>query len=412
MRIVPFPTGHDDEGAEQAWLAELESALSGAAQGPAADSWRELRDDVRSLAPAMSAGFERQLRERIPERDAARRRRKLRLSRPGRPAIAAAFSVALVVLVALVIVGPWRSGHATQALPALSHAQTASQPFASERLGGSGSVALPRSGVKGPSRPASSSGAASSASADEEAAPSSNGAAAPSSSGPASAPGRVQELGASVTLAVTPASVQETADRVSRLVVRDGGFVQSSHVQVQQGHDGEANLTLKLPSEKLSAALASLEQIAPVRDESQSLQDITNSYDAARQRLTDANAERQALLHALANASTEGQIDSLRERLAQSRSAIANAHSALEAVSRRARTAEVEVSVLGDAHAGDEGLTLHRGLHDAGRVLTITLVVLLIAAAALVPLALLALGLTAAGRVWRRRRREQVLGAS
>jgi hypothetical protein len=222
----------------------------------------------------------------------------------------------------------------------------------------------------------------------------------------------VQELGASVTLAVAPAKVQETSDRVSRLVIRDGGFVQSSHVQVQQGRGGEATLTLRLPSQKLSAALASLEQIAPVREESQSLQDITSSYDAARQRLRDVEAERQALLRALAKATTEGEIDSLRERLAQSRGGLAGAHSALEVVSRRASTAEVEVTVLGDAHAAGEGLTLHRGLHDAGRVLTVTLVVLLIAAAALVPLALLLLGLTAAARVWRRRRREQVLGTS
>ena len=47
------------------------------------------------------------------------------------------------------------------------------------------------------------------------------------------------------------------------------------------------------------------------------------------------------------------------------------------------------VTVIGDGHAGSEGLTLHRGLHDAGRVLVVTLVVLLIAAAILVPLALL-----------------------
>jgi hypothetical protein len=168
---------------------------------------------------------------------------------------------------------------------------------------------------------------------------------------------------------------------------------------------------LKLPSEKLSAALASLEQIAPVRDESQSLQDITNSYDAARQRLADANAERRALLHALSDASTEGQIDSLRERLAQSRRTLAAAHSSLEAVSRRVSTAEVEVSVLGDARAGSEGLTLHRGLHDAGRVLTVTLVVLLIAAAVLIPLALVLIALMLARRAWRRRRRERALGA-
>jgi hypothetical protein len=220
----------------------------------------------------------------------------------------------------------------------------------------------------------------------------------------------VQQLGASITLTATPSNVQETADRVGRLAVSDGGFVQSSHVNVGQG-TGEANLTLSLPSAKLSGALAALGRLAPVRDESQSLQDITNTYDAAAQRLADATAERQALLHALSQASTEGQIDSLRERLSQNRSRIAQARSALQAVSQHASTAEVEVTVVGDAHAGSEGLTLHRGLHDAGRVLVVTLVVLLIAAAVLVPLALLLLALLTARRAWLRHRRERVLDA-
>jgi hypothetical protein len=391
MRIVQFPTAHDDDGAERAWLQELESALDGDAQGPAAESWRELRDDVRSLAPAMSTDFERELRERILERDRARVPRKLRMARPSRPTLAAAFSIAVVALVALIVVGPWSGGRAPEAVPA-EHVSSG----ASVRAPSATAAPVSKAPAKADSEVTSSAGATSS----------------PSLNGPASAPGRVQELGASVTLTVAPAKVQETSDRVSRLVIRDGGFVQSSHVQVQQGRGGEATLTLRLPSEKLSTALASLEQIAPVREESQSLQDITNSYDAARQRLTDVEAGRQALLRALAKASTEGEIDSLRERLAQSRGALASAHSALEVVSRRASTAEVEVTVLGDAHAASEGLTLRRGLHDAGRVLTVTLVVLLIAAAALVPLALLLLGLAAAARVWRRRGREQVLGAS
>ena len=300
-----------------------------------------------------------------------------------------------VAVVALVVVAPWRSAHGPEAVPALSQSTSAAHADALEAA------------ASAPSSSASKVAAKS----DEEAGSSAGVTAAPSSNGPASAQGRLQELGASVTLAVTPASVQETADRVSLLVVRDGGFVQSSHVQVQQGHGGEATLTLKLPSEKLSAALASLEQIAPVRDESQSLQDITNSYNSARQRLADANAERQALLHALAKATTEGEIDSLRERLSQSRGAVASAHAALEAVSRRASTSDVEVTVLGDAHAVSEGLTLHRGLHDAGRVLTVALIVLLIALAVLVPLGLVLLALLGARRVWRRHQREQALGA-
>jgi vacuolar-type H+-ATPase subunit H len=148
-----------------------------------------------------------------------------------------------------------------------------------------------------------------------------------------------------------------------------------------------------------------------VHAENQSLQDITDSYNAARQRLNDATAERVALLRALAKASTEGQIDSLRERLSQNRGAITRAKSAFQTVSQQASTAEVEVTVLGDKSASSEGLTLQRGLHDAGRVLTVTLIVLLIAAAVLVPLVLLIAALATVRRAWGSYRRERILDA-
>jgi len=228
----------------------------------------------------------------------------------------------------------------------------------------------------------------------------------------AAAPGREQQLAASITLAAVPSAVQATADRVARLAVSDGGFVQNSHVQVQQVGTSEADLTLKLPSAKLNAALAALAELAPVHAESQSLQDITNSYQAARRALADASAERQALLRALAAATTQGQIDSLRAQLSQARAAIAQARSGLQTVSQRASNAEVEVSVTGDGRSAGEGLTLHRGLHDVGRVLIVTLVVLLIAIAVLVPLALLLAALLAARRAWRRYQRERALDPS
>jgi hypothetical protein len=252
---------------------------------------------------------------------------------------------------------------------------------------------------------ASSNGAGAGASASAEQATN-----APAVSGTAATVGRVQQLGASIRLTTTPGEVQSTADRVSQLATSDGGYTQSSHVNTGEGA-GEANLTLSLPSAKLSVALASLGALAPVRAESQTLQDITNTYDAARQRLSDATAERQALLRALAKATTEGEIDSLRERLAQNRGAIAQAQAALRAVSQRASTSEVEVTVVGDKSVGSEGLTLNRGLHDAGRVLVVTLALLLIAAAVLVPLALVILALVTGSRAWRRHQRERVLDA-
>jgi hypothetical protein len=400
MKIIPFPGG-DAQRPDEAWLTELEAALNGAGEGPRADSWRELRGDVRALVPPMSHEFERELSERIAERIArsASKRAVLKVSTPkqpqrrlgwlrwpSRPALAGV-AVACAVIAAVLIAAPWRpAGHVVESSPR-SPAIAARTDNAGRA---SGTVA---------SAPAVAANAGRTLAPDLG-----------PSGAPAAVPGRVQQLGASIRLAATPGEVQSTADRVSRLAVGDGGFVQSSHVNTGEGA-GEANLTLSLPSAKLDAALASLGALAPVRAESQTLQDITNTYGTARQRLSDATAERQALLRALSKATTEGQIDSLRERLAQARGAIAQAHTALQAVSQKASTSEVEVTVIGDGSASSEGLTVHRGLHDAGKVLVVTLAVLLIAAAVLVPLALLVAALAAGRRARRRYQRERVLDA-
>jgi hypothetical protein len=420
MKVIPFPGG-GSASPDEARLAELEAALNGEGEGVVADSWRELRQDVRALAPPMDPEFERQLSERIAERGARsavghthhskrphRPEERHRLRWPHRllgwlrptPPTLAVLSVAFAVIAAVLIAAPWRPAGHTVA----NSDKSSSISARADRLGP----------AFGPAEGAPVAGAIHAAkSAAEPSASASAGAAANApvvASGAASAPGHVQQLGASITLSATPSEVQVIADRVSRLAVSDGGFVQSSHVNEGE-KTGEANLTLSLPSAKLSAALASLGQLAPVRAENQSLQDITNTYDVARQRLNDATAERRALLSALSKATTEGQIDSLRARLSQTGSAIARARSALQAVSRQASTAEVEVTVIGDAHTASEGLTLHRGLHDAGRVLVVTLTVLLIAAAILVPLTLLVVALVTGRRAWRRYRRERVLDA-
>jgi hypothetical protein len=180
-------------------------------------------------------------------------------------------------------------------------------------------------------------------------------------------------------------------------------------VRLQHGAGGEANLNLNLPSARLSAALASLAQLAPTSAESQSLQDITDEYTAARAKLADAVAERQALLRALSRATTQGQIESLHARLALAGGAITRARAALQSVSKRGSSSAVEVTVLGDAQAGSGGLTLSNGLHDAGDVLRVALVVLIIALAVLVPLAILAALIVVGWRVTRRQLRERAL---
>ena len=423
MRHLPFPAP-GERTPEEAWQVELDAMLAGDRAGAEAASWRELCADVRTLAPAMTPEFEIQLSERIAKRAAPARSAGSpprggpdrphwigRLHRPGQFGATAGALLTVTLLAAALVVG-------IVALPHLgggsSSSTSSSASSARANSASSATAASPRPHPdSAPALSATVHGAAASPSVAAQGAEEKQEAVAPAAtaSGSPAAPGRKQQLAASISLSPTPGEVQATADRVAQLVASDGGYVQSSHVQVQKSGASEASLSLKLPSAKLSAALASLGQLAPVGAESQSLQDITSTYDSARRRLADATAERQALLHALSLAVTQGQIDSLRERLAQSRTAIAEAASAVQAVSRRSSTAEVEVTVLGDPSAGSEGLTLHRGLHDAGRVLTVTLVVLLVAAAILVPLGLLLLAGLYARHAWRRRLRERTLDA-
>jgi hypothetical protein len=379
MRIVPFPdhSASDERsaGVEDAWLIELEAALSGEADGPMTDGWRELRADVRALAAPMEPEFERELAERIGEHRASGRRRRWWPGIDARPALVAMTTGLAALVVAVVIAtGSGQGGKSGQAVPVTTQAPTSAPA------------------VRG-------------AKADEEPA---EGVGAAASSAVASAPGRKQQQAASVSLATPPGNVQAVANSVARVAVSDGGYVQGSNVQVQQKGTSEASIVLSVPSEHLSMALRSIGGLAALGGESQSSQDITGTYESARRRVADASAERQALLHALAAASTQGEIDSLRARLSQASAALTSAHAALAAVSRRASTAEVEVSIVGEARSASEGSTLHRGLHDAGEVLSFVVVV----AAVLVPLALVLLVLGAGRGAWRRYRRERVLEGS
>lgn len=403
MKIVPFPQSEGPP--DEQTLAEIEAALRGEAVGASAEGWRELSADVRTLAPAMSPEFEQRLRERI-EAQAAKPPRRLRRvgirSAPARlrawlgsgvRARALAFGgiSAMAAIVTLALVAPW------------NEVETISEKV-------SGRPVVVRGGSVNPYEGSADSSSGSVPATPSAQTPESSSAdVLRSATSSESSSSRIQQRAASLTLAPKPEAVQSVADEVAQLTVREGGFVQSSQMHRQSGAGGSAELRLSLPSAHLSAALASLGRLAPTREESQSLQDITDEYGAARRKLADAVAERQALLRALARASTQSQIESLHARIALAASAVTRTRTAFGSISRRASNSTVEVTVLGDVHAGSERSTLGNGLHDALDVLKGVAVVLLIALAVLVPLALVLALLVLAWRASRRRLRERAL---
>lgn len=250
------------------------------------------------------------------------------------------------------------------------------------------------------------------------------GADAPSAAAPAAetAPGtdraRSVERSASLDLTVASDDVQATADDVVRTTDRLGGIVQTSSIRVGEDSPGEARFELRVPSGRVDDALAAYSKLGSVANRTQDAQDITGAVASAESLLSDARAERQALLRALGKADTRREVESLRSRLKLVRADIARREAALRSVRSRADLATIEVTVRGDGDGGATGAgtgdrwSLGDAIRDAGRLLEVVAAALIVAGAALLPLLALGLAGAAAARILVRRRRERGLDAA
>jgi Domain of unknown function (DUF4349) len=218
---------------------------------------------------------------------------------------------------------------------------------------------------------------------------------------------RAQQRSASLTLAAPRREIDTVSSRVSQVTAELGGFVASSSISSSEG----GSLLLRVPSDRLDTAIQRLSRLGRVRELSRRSVDITSSVVSARERLTDARTERKALLAQLADADTLLEAESIRERLEIVSREIASARRALRRVNNRANFADVSVSLVASRAADEEGGAWTPGdaFDDALRVLEVAVGVILIAAAVLLPLALIWLLAWLALRGVSRRRRERAL---
>jgi hypothetical protein len=219
---------------------------------------------------------------------------------------------------------------------------------------------------------------------------------------------RRQVRSATLTLAVPRRDIDRAADQVAQVTADLGGFVASSNVST----NGGGELHLRVPSNRLDTAIQRLRRIGRMRDLSRRTVDITSTVVSARERLTDARAERKALLTQLANAVTVNETESIRARLEIVSREIAAARRRLSRVNNQVNYADVFVTLAarGAADEGDGGAwTPGDAFRDALRVLEVAAGVALIAAAVLLPIALIWLLAWLARRGVTRRRRERAL---
>jgi hypothetical protein len=230
--------------------------------------------------------------------------------------------------------------------------------------------------------------------------------------------GRKVERAASIELGADADRVDDVAQGVLGVVAHFDAIVDQSSVQ-SGTTGGEARFELRIPAARLQPALAALSRLpdAHVLSRTDDAVDVNQAYVSVRRRLANARAERAGVVRALSNADDEHETLRLRARLDALERTIATAERAQRSLDRRVDYARVAVAIRGDADGGSVGVgdgsfTLGAAAHDALRVLEVAAGVVVIAAAALVPLALLAALAWPLARAASRRRREHALDAA
>lgn len=380
-----------------------------------------IADEVRSGAPRMSPAFAARLEEAVAGGFAGPEPAP-RTKRSWRPPLLPAIGVATPLLVVLVVA--LNSGGAGNRLGDNGASSPAGAgPSASQSASGGGGTAIEQQSAakSAPSAAAalpSASGTAAGPAGAERAAPSRDAAIGQDSSTvvppPGAGPRRVQRA-ADLTISTPIGKLQDTSDAVTGVADRLGGYVYDSSVSAN-GDNGQATFDLRVPTTRLDEAMAALSRLGHVRSRTETSQDITARFSSALSRLTDARAERQGLLRALAAAATTQEIDSIKQRLAIANNRIIAAKSDLFAARRASNLARVTVTVLGVA--GDQGgagggsddpWTPGKALGDAVDVLSAVAGALIVGLAGGIPAAIVALLLYLAWRAHRRRRRELAL---
>jgi hypothetical protein len=400
----PDGSGHRLDEDELRELDALDRVLAGAP--PAGEAERRLaglavavRDDRPPLRPAFAAELDERVAAGFPRRRAARPRAAVRRLGP-HPWLSGLGVVATLGVVVAVVAGTGPTHRPGPTADGKAQTVGPSAPSSAE---------APRAAAPGGATSSSSAAGTATSAAPAILVPPP----APSPSPPVSTGGtRAVQRDATLGLVAPRAQVQQVTDRAIAAVDRLGGIVESSQVALDDQGGSQASLELQVPSAGLDRTLAALSSLAHVSSRTQGALDITDATGAARDRLTQARAERRALLRQLARATTANELASIRAQLALVGGRIASDQAQLRSLLTRAQFAHLSVTIAeGQQSAGGGGSGWGPGaaLDDALRVLEAVFAVVVVALAGLVPVAVLGSLAWWGARPLRRRRREAAL---
>jgi len=246
-------------------------------------------------------------------------------------------------------------------------------------------------------------------------------------SGPINSGTRLIERTATLDVGVAPSAIEPNAQRVFTIVSAVGGYVRQSSVSSgepsrgvepvhgEEDQRGGASFDIRVPSANLSSAIAALAHLGHVRSETNTTNDVTDQHTSTDRSLALAQAERASLLAQLRKTTAESEAARLKSRLHAIDEHIGQLQRQLRALDQRVTYTSLSLSLTPESSrggAGAGGLTPGGAAHDAATILAVALAVVLIAAAALLPVAAVVFALWAAFALTRRRLREQALDTS
>jgi hypothetical protein len=398
-------------------LAELALLLAGAREQPSAEFARTL--DARAARRFLGA----------PSSADARSGWGGRLRWPSRPVLGSALAGGLAVATAAVVISSGSLSSPASNNRVINGPAVAGSSHASTgvtRVQDFGSATFSPSVVTPPSAHSPSSAGSLSASTKAAGSPSAgvNLTAVPAPlSGASGSSGHVIQS-AQLQLTASNSHIDAVAQEVFNVVALEGGTVESSQITAaSNSSDGGsfATFSLRVPTGNLQAAMTHLSALrfASVASRTDGTQNVNGQYQADQRHIADQQALRAALLKQLQTADTQTAIDSIQAQLKLAEQQISADQATLSSLQRQISYSSLNVQINAGpivvplrATASSHGFTIGRAVHDSGRVLVVAAGVVLIGAAAFVPVALLvALGAWVTF-VLRRRRRQQALDAA
>lgn len=113
-------------------------------------------------------------------------------------------------------------------------------------------------------------------------------------------------------------------------VAQLGGYVESRDVHTGNEHNRYANLTVRIPAEKLDAFMEHVDDVSNVTSNSETAEDVTLNYVATESRMKALQAEEERLLALIDKADNLSELLQLEERLTEVRSELERVTSQLK----------------------------------------------------------------------------------